>query len=658
LLRAEELLRLYDRLPAPHIPIAADQYAAAFVDARVLRRTTASIRSPKQISLLDLNDSVVIGRDLRRLVGRYIETLEALHGAIEELAWFEPPVPEVDRAREAMISTGRYATEIATCVLRILTAPAITDAEPHYQRFDQLLSGYPYADDVDAARQALETLPWGDLDRRVSLALGADVIATDAAGLLDPARVFTAFATDDDPYGPLARAAVRYFGHLTELDAETVGPEAAALAMPALALASLDRPLVAHRVAREAADLVRRARALDQAAVDALLERTVGEGPRVFAAAKRIHDDVMYLASGSARDADDVVRRVVSTYKTLAESSFRTYAWLVADAQEIIDGSAPAVRSTPPLLGELEDMFAVRDDALSKVLASAAKRSLRNAEAHEDYRFDAKTEQLVVGGKRIPLSRLDKRVERLIGVALGLDAAFGCLLIEFGHEGVPEWLPSGQAPFAEELLIRGMLYSRGLELVALEDGDDLKLVVDGETDPAGALPALAAIAAFVRHRNLVLRRAETGDVLVEVERAAFDEFAAADEAVKDLAMFAPFYSAGLLAGRPADDLLEEVIALFVGLIAAIDVPRLTIALGIGNRQPFTDLQARLAYIVRFAEERNPNARVREVVRSLREGKLMIPLVLRGDNHPLQRLIAALHRTAVWSDKRGYRWPLL
>lgn len=103
--RAEKLLSRYDELPEPHIPIAADQYATALVDSRALKRMRVSIRYPRKLSSFDLEDSKQIGGRLREYVRAYVDDLERMFRATEELAWFVPPSLEVARAREAMVST-------------------------------------------------------------------------------------------------------------------------------------------------------------------------------------------------------------------------------------------------------------------------------------------------------------------------------------------------------------------------------------------------------------------------------------------------------------------------------------------------------------------------------------------------------------------------
>jgi hypothetical protein len=656
---ADALLGRYQTISEPHIPVAPDQYAAALADSRVLARMRVSMRFPHRLGGFDLDDVAIIEGTLYEAAAKYVAELEAIHRAVSEIAWFIPPNSEVDRARRAMIASGRHATEIGVTVLRALAGSSLDDVSAHQIRLRQLFDGFPYAADFAEALAALETLPSADFDARVSLAFRTDLVATDPFGLLDPARVFTAFAGTENPLGQLAQASVGYLAHLIGEDVGPADPEAAGLGMTVLALASLDRPLPAHRVARNAIDLFREAHCRNPTAAIDLLERTVGQGPRIFAAAKRIQDDVYYLTSGLARDESDLVRRLIDTYKALAESSFRAYAWLVRDAYAIIDGRYDP-SATLPMIGPLEKAMSQHADALSDAVARAVDRKLRNAEAHEDWRYDEATGHLVLGDEfRLSLAQFGVRFERLLTTVIGLDAAFACFSVLYGKSEVPEWLVAGEAPFATEMLVRGMLGANGMELVAIREDEGLTFVVATPAEPSAALVSLAGIAPLVTHEQLAIET-ESGKEVVTAEKQAFAEFAVAEEPVKDLALFAPLYSAGSAAGKPHVDLLADTMALFIALIAAVDIPAVRIAIGIGNAQPFKDLRTRLSYVISFVENRRGSdfPEISHVVQDLRTARRMLVLVIRGEQRALLRLIAALTSAAEWADKRGYRWPLI
>src|SRR3712207_185123 len=55
--RLTELHARYRELPEPHIAIAPDQYATAVVDARILKRIVVSMRRPRRLGDLELDDS-------------------------------------------------------------------------------------------------------------------------------------------------------------------------------------------------------------------------------------------------------------------------------------------------------------------------------------------------------------------------------------------------------------------------------------------------------------------------------------------------------------------------------------------------------------------------------------------------------------------------
>jgi hypothetical protein len=661
LARAEELQARYDELPQPHIPVAPDQYGAAVADSRVLRRAGVLLRSLHRLDELGFNDQKTIGTTARKRLERLVAALEGIYKETEQIAWFRAPSDEVARVRTALIATGSYITEVVVTLLRALSALSPEEVVPLQVRFQELLANYPYENEFTAALAALEELPVGDVNQRVSLALGTDVVVADDLGLLDPARMLSAFAGGDDPFTPLARSCARYLSHLGAVDPESVGPEGAALALGAFGLIVLDRPLAAHGIARLVVDLLTQAGAKDPHATAALFTRTFGEGPRIFAAAKRIHDDLYYLAAGLARDEDDVVGRLVDTYRRLAESSFRSYLWLVVDAQEIVAGRKRSPVDRAPMLGELEQRLEGREDDLSKSLLRAVDRVLRNADAHEDFRLNAETREIVLDGRRLTLDRFERKLERLVSASLALDAAFTCRAYETGNlETVPEWLTAGEAPYASELLTRAFLGAYGIELVGLRLDDDLTLLVAWDSpDRVQALAPLCAVAQlFPRTRRLVLQADADGDPLIAAETGAFRAFADAGEAVKNLAVLAPLYSAGIEAGRDQEATAEDFLALAIVLIVATDVPRLKIALGVGNPAPLVTLEERLAYVISFVRERSLalSPKAEAAVSALNSAKVASMFARRGDSAAIQRMTKALSRAATWADARGCRWP--
>jgi hypothetical protein len=661
LARTKELLARYDALPEPHISVSPDQYATALSDSRVLGRSRVVLHSLHRLHEFGFNDKKTIGTTARRRLQRLVALLDEIFRATEELAWFRPPSSEVARARSAMIASARHITLVCTTLLEAVSAQTLEEVVPLQAGFQSLLSGYPFVSEFDAAFEALSDLPPGGIDERVSAAFGVEVSVTDDLGLLDPARILAAFKTDDEPFKPLAQRAATFLAHLTDIDADTIEADGVALALGGLGLAVLDRPLPAHTLARQVVDLLKKAEAVDPAATAALLGRTSDEGPRVFAAAKRIHDDLVYLVGGHARDEGDVVARMVTTYKRLAESSFRNYAWLVADAQRIAEGSSPATE--PPLLGALEQRFAARDDPASKTLSRAADRLLRNAEAHEDFRIGRDGESIIVAGKRLALSRFEKRLDRLLQATLGLDAAYTCRAYETGaFDTMARWLADGDAPFATELLLRGIFEAYGLELVGIaHEGDGVRFVVEWDApDVVRALtPLCAAATLFPTSERLRLDLVD-GTSVIAVDTSAFRAFAEADEGVKDIALLEPVFSAGLDAGRDPLDLSEDVLALSIALIAATDVPRLKVALAIGNPDPLALLEKRLAFIIRFTRARTAKASplAERALKSLSEARAASVITRRGDSGAAQRMVAALTRAASWSDARGYHWPPL
>lgn len=81
--RAESVLARYDELPEPHIPVAADQYAATLADGRLFKRLRVSLRVPERLGRFDLDDTKQIGGRVRVLLYAYVGEFERIYAEAE-----------------------------------------------------------------------------------------------------------------------------------------------------------------------------------------------------------------------------------------------------------------------------------------------------------------------------------------------------------------------------------------------------------------------------------------------------------------------------------------------------------------------------------------------------------------------------------------------
>lgn len=562
-----------------------------------------------------------------------------------------------------MLTVGRRATEVAVSVLRMWTSTNHSEAKRLEAETQALLDDLGPFDLLSDTLDAYNLPPPRDLDDRAIAAFGPGARVTDDLGALEPARVFAAStAEDEEPFAALAHRAGGYLEHLLERPSDELPADAAFLVLPAVILACLDRPLPAHRLARASAQLMARAWAADAEATRNRLEQTSAQGARLFASAARMQNDIRYLASGQASDAVEVLDRLVSTYKRLAESAFRAHAALLLDLHDLALSRPPREGPTP-LLGELEARIEAGggDPALAE-LRGAVHRELRNAEGHEDYWVDPERLEVVLpSDERLDLNALEAAFERLGGVVAGLEAGFCCFVVNGGVElPIPDWLRENKAPLATDLLARAALAAYGFELVEVErEVEVLEVSVEHEPEPdlAALLPPLAGLATvFSGFEVFRVRSAIDDGQLIEVQAAAFADFLAAPDRVKDLAVFVPLQDAARRAGRSDADAVGDALAMCVAVLAVVDVPRIAESGGTG----LSDLAGRLAFIQqRVVPKPWPKDRkLRKPLDHLTRATAAARAAELGGPEALDRLGRHLGALGSWVEARGVRWPPL
>lgn len=660
---AEAIFASYGAIGEAHVPVASEQYVSTLTDTQVTENARRVIGFPRRSQTFDLNDPQTVGGAVRRAVVSHLDELRALRREIEEFAWFVPP-HGLEAVRDGLLTVGRRSTEVAVSVLRMWTSTTYSEAQRLEAETQMLLDDLGPFDLLSETLDAYDHPPPRDLDDRAMAAFGPGARVTDDLGAIEPARVFAATTSEgEEPFAALARRAGGYFEHLLERPGDELAAEKAFLILPAVVLACLDRPLPAHRLARASAQLMGRAWAADATATRERIEQTTAQGARLFASATRMQNDIRYLASGQASDAVEVLDRLVSTYKRLAESGFRTHAALLLDLHDLAAGRTLRAGSMP-LLGELEDRIeagAADDPALAE-LRGAVRRDLRNAEGHEDYWVDAESLEVVLPSEeRLDLAGLEAAFERLGGTVAGLEAGFGCFVVNVGIElPVPDWLSENRAPLATELLATAALAAYGFDLVEVRWAEDaLEVLVDHEQEPdrAALLPPLAGLAVVFSGVQVLRVHSRVEDrELIEVKAAAFADFLEAPDGVKDLAVFVPLQDAARRAGRSDADALGDALAMCVAVLMVVDVPRIAE----WGEAGFTDLVARLTFIQRRVVPKPwpRDRRLRKALDHLTRATAAARAAQLGGPEALDRLARHLGALGNWVEARGVQWPPL
>lgn len=268
---AEHILSRFDDIPPGVIPVSLGQFATAITDGDLYGLAGRLVGMGKELCGFDLNNRDTIGTTLRAAVVQRLATTSELLAVCEELGAMAPEAPGAE-ARDLAIEGARYAADMLVTYVRLITSASITEARRNESAMNRLLEGFPPGDRMSALLEEVGVLPFDDIDERVGRVLQQSGTYTDELGLLDLSLVFGAFADLEQPMLALAERTRAYFAHLLPSAAPDPGL-AFLLAIPAVTVGVLDRPLVAHRCARLMCSLSEQALGVDRAATIDQVER-------------------------------------------------------------------------------------------------------------------------------------------------------------------------------------------------------------------------------------------------------------------------------------------------------------------------------------------------------------------------------------------------
>jgi hypothetical protein len=352
---ARELVSSFDDPPEADVSLSVDQFVACVVDLDVIAKAGEFATLGNRLGELDFDDPKVVGGLARQTIVEYLERIRDLRRDLWELARFHAEGPAIE-LREVAFDIGRWAAEVVDIFLRALTSTSISGARNATAVIQQRLEHSPFHDRFSQVMEELPAWATPDEDARVSVALGREGIYTDEDGHLVLEAILGAFADEAEPYKALGETASSYFESVIGPGAAK-GEGSALLIVPAATVATLDRPLLAHRLARLVHDLIGRALVVDRAAVEAVAGRAAEQAPLILAAASRIQKEFRLLSNVAEHDEIDdeiVVAALLDAHRELLESSHRTLGAVVLDLSRIERGQGPGLEGEPPMLGTLD----------------------------------------------------------------------------------------------------------------------------------------------------------------------------------------------------------------------------------------------------------------------------------------------------------------
>lgn len=659
--RLQELIERFGALPDGNIIVSNDQFATAVSDAKIFEQLGEMTSLGSELEALDVNDRAVVGGELRKAMEGRIAQVEELLATCEELSLFDPQGP-AQELRSVAAESGRYGARLTQAFMKILVAETIPVVREAGADMQELLDGFPYGDRISELLGEMEAWIVPDFDARAALVLGRPGRYSDDHGFLDAGAVFGAFADQEAPFEALAECARRYFSHLIGAGpVREVGIESF-LILPAVGLATLDRPLGAHRISRSIYGLLDSTATADAEAVQRLVDRTITESELIFHAVEQIQRGFKLLAAGEeAGLADDaaILKTIMDSYKELAETSFRTYGWLVVDLERVKKGETPSQASTPPTMGVLTAQLEASQEPAAHHLAACSDSALRNACGHAQYRWDAVAEEVhdMRTDQRWSLEDLELSVESMGSAIAGADAGYTCFLASGRAElKKPEWAGNGP-PGLLALVAEATFSARGFRVVTLqEQGRVVQIDYDDTPDMLALMSTLGGMTTLAGDDDVVKVLDRAGQTLLDVEVAAFREASEAPPKFKDLAILAPFFSN---AARTTGDRRR---ALLDWLTVMANQVMMT-ALEAAERADFgapSMLQTadRLGYVIDFARARaeEDDEETKQFLKRLTRCRSSAFAAARGDGRAAAKFVEEFRDLNSWIAGRGIVWP--
>jgi hypothetical protein len=378
----------------PPIPVTGVQWQTVLQDSDVLGFLELTRDALTGVDAVINRGPRSVGRRLRVVVIRLAEAVHGLNVATADVLAFDPP----QRGKGAAL--GDHAELVSAAgaqLLEDLAEDAGSSAVPlgviaDFECFIEAELSVEVVDDDRTAR--VYGIPQGDLES-MRLPVGQSLRAafSDRQGELEQITTCIAgFASRGQPL-------------LEQLDG----------AMHPFALATDLHPLVAHRAARDACDLVRAAVAADVSAAADVIVRAVARDQKAFSTHRGLSKTRREIAA--APDEDALTREVAEFYRALCEGPLRSAAIETL-------GFLGETLSNIVGLNEIRSRLLVHrtESPLCETIAFLIEPAWRNARAHEDLHWDPERGMAIFGEAAVDLTDVESTSELIWSVSRGFQA--------------------------------------------------------------------------------------------------------------------------------------------------------------------------------------------------------------------------------------------
>jgi hypothetical protein len=643
--RARSVVASFDAFPDPHIAVSPSQLAFAISDAELPTHTLDLIAFARNVSELELEDPYAIGSETRRRLAAKLDDVERLRDLARLLAEFEAAEP-VAKLPTLVARMSKVGAMVIEKVLGVLVSETPEAAGAAAKELQDALEAPAEADEIERLLALVpELFAADDVNARVALVTGRDADYTDDLGLPDPVLIFAPAPGERTSFAALSQGARRYLSHLLA-DPDKLGDEHAILVFPAVQLALLDRPCEHHRRAELVGILFRDAGERDPAALDATHRAYEDHAGMAFETSMRVRRLLRLLATGEVLTPADYVESAVEMYRQLAEGHFRAAMRCVLAARAALEGKDPPPESI--LLGDIESRLGGWHDELGRSFDGVIERHLRNGEAHQEYRVDPATLEVVLqDGLRLTPDDIEKLTEDLAGAVVAIDAAANCHTINTGRTTAPSWLANGESPRLVEQTARTVAAGLGvtIDTFVIENGTvTIRLPDDENIGRYKARQVLWTARPFAPSAT-EFKAYRCDRLIASFTSEGIDRWQVASDAEQPLLMIEALYESEVRCGAGEQDTLRDAIA---------TCARFTINEPLSmppKRAEIRMLENRLRAISRMASRHDAgvNGELSEPLGQIRSARESLKLASRSQDYG-RRFGVSISALARWADQ--------
>ncbi|WP_143196836.1 hypothetical protein [Streptomyces sp. CB00455] len=384
------------------VPVTRAQWKSVLRDADLPRLQRETDETVAEILRLRTASGRIVGKELPELLRRLCASVVTVGTVAEEVSRFSPSRTSAAERRLATDLANANRDEVRTlfaCLEQGWSEFAWSEVRRHALAAQATGRTLEAAAKVDHA-----SLPDEDVYQR-TLGMPAEQLRP-GSGVASRARLLAAWAQAPSALDRRLRRSMR---HLVDDSL----PLTVKLLHHLAALALSDRPLVAHRAAFLARDLVTSHLKAEPELTCSVIARHVDREPEMLSSHR---GQVAYRdAYNREEHQEEKARAAMDLHRAVLEGDVKRTAAVV---MELLGRAVPHGAA----LSTVRDRLTAEDgEPLCKFLASTIRTEWRNANAHEDFRWDPVNSTLLLGGQPTDLDQVMDAANRARAICHGFE---------------------------------------------------------------------------------------------------------------------------------------------------------------------------------------------------------------------------------------------